>query len=199
MFPRLRQSLQEYPQLLRTDPKEAKRAVYLSALLRDPSLAPLLVKSLSAPEVLDDCLYACPAVFALAVQTHFGGWKLPSNLDAGLATVSDLKREVKNLSRMSLRVGSITDVAQGPGIDKIKRDFDAKTEEELIQLAGPTTESRETRALAAFRLETLVSTSRNRIDLYLLALNDFNDASGEYRGAIYQAIYRAELAKAQGK
>jgi hypothetical protein len=43
-------------------------------------------------------------------------------------------------------------------------------------------------------------TSANRIPLYLLLLNEGSgDASQEYRGAIYQAIYRAELAKARGR
>jgi len=39
---------------------------------------------------------------------------------------------------------------------------------------------------------------KSLIDLYLLAMNDIrNDASGEYRSAIYESIYRAELAKAR--
>jgi len=41
----------------------------------------------------------------------------------------------------------------------------------------------------------LVTESKNRVDLYLLALNDFEDGSSEYKDAIYQSIYRAELAK----
>jgi hypothetical protein len=51
---------------------------------------------------------------------------------------------------------------------------------------------------AAFRLETSVSTGKSLIDLYLLAMNDIrNDASSEYRSAIYESIYRAELANAR--
>jgi hypothetical protein len=38
--PRIQQSLRDYPRLLRTDPTVAKRAVYISALLRDPSFPP---------------------------------------------------------------------------------------------------------------------------------------------------------------
>jgi hypothetical protein len=52
---------------------------------------------------------------------------------------------------------------------------------------------------AAFQLETLITESTNRIGLYLLALNDFEDASGEYRSAFYKSIYRAELAKTRGQ
>jgi hypothetical protein len=40
-------------------------------------------------------------------------------------------------------------------------------------------------------------TAKNLIDLYLLAMNEVqNYASREYRDAIYEWIYRAELARA---
>ena len=71
---RIQQSLRDYPGLLRTDPVAAKRAVYTSALVRDPSFPPILVKSLGLPDVLDDCIYACPVVFALTIQACFDGW-----------------------------------------------------------------------------------------------------------------------------
>ena len=177
----------------------AKRAVYISALVRDPSFAPILVKSLGLPEVLDDCIYACPVVFALAIQTCFAGWSPPQDLDPELTTVHDLRTEIRRVPRISLKVGSITDVIQGPGTDKLREEFDQKSEEQLIQMAGPMTPSKETRGYAAFRLETLVAGSKNRVDLYLLALNDFEDGSGEYKGAIYQSIYRAELAGSRGR
>lgn len=193
--PRVQQSLRNYPQLLRTDPTAAKRAAYISALVRDPSFPPILVKSLGAPEVLGDCEYACPATFALTIQACFGGWKLPANLDSKLTTVHDLKAAINYMARISLKPGKIEDVVEGPGLEEHRKEIEGKTEEQLIELAGPMTSSLDTRMFAAYRLETLVSGSKNRIDLYLLALNDFEDGSGEYRGAIYQSIYRAELAK----
>jgi hypothetical protein len=197
--PRIQQSLRDYPQLLRTDPTAARRAVYISALVRDPSFPPILVKSLGAPDVLEDCGYACPVIFALTIQACFAGWKLPASLDSQLTTVQDLRSEIDSVSRIGLKVGAIEDVVQGPGLEKHRKEIEGKTEEQLIQLAGPMTPSVETRMFAAFPLETLVSGSKNRIDLYLLALNDFEDGSGEYKGAVYKSIYRAELAKAQGK
>lgn len=196
---RIQRSLTEYPHLLRTDPTAARRAVYLSALVRDPSFPPVLAKSLGDSEVLDDCEYACPIVFALAVQAYFGGWQIPGNLDSRLTTVLDLKAEVAGMSRISLKVGSIEDVVQGPQIDKVRKTYDAMTQAQLIRLAGPGTTSEETRSLAAFRLETFVSDSQYRIELYLLAFNDFEDGSGEFKGAIYHSIYRAELARKMGK
>ena len=103
------------------------------------------------------------------------------------------------MSRISLKVGAIEDVVHGPGLERQRNEIEGKTEEELIQMAGPMTQSTETRMFAAFRLETLIADSKNRIDLYLLALNDFEDASGEYRGAVHESIYRAELARARGQ
>lgn len=193
------QSLREYPRLLRTDPTGAKRVIYLAALIRDPSFPPILAQSLSVPDVLDDCEYACPIVFALTISARFGGWKVPAGLDPKLTTVEDLKEGIANISHLSLKVGSLNDVVQGPEVAKYQQEFQGKTEAQLIQLAGPATSSQETRTFAAYRLETLVSSSKNRIGLYLLALNDFEDASGEYREAVYQSIYRAEVAKADGK
>jgi hypothetical protein len=195
---RIQQSLRDYPRLLRTDPLAAKRSVYISALLRDPSFPDILVKSLGAEEVLDECEYACPVVFALTVQACFGGWKPPSNMDSNVTTVHDLRFGIDHMSQTSIKVGSIEDAVQGPGVEKYRKEFAIKTEEQLIQLAGPMTTSLETRMFAAHRLETLVSGSKNRIELYLLALNDFQDGSSEYRDAVYQSIYRAELAKARG-
>jgi hypothetical protein len=154
---------------------------------------------LGAPDVLDDCLYDCPAVFALTISNRFGGWKLPADLDSNLETVYDLKAEIANISHINLKVGSIEDVVQGPWVEKHRKEIEGKTEEQLIQLAGPATLSEETRTYAAYRLETLVSGSKNRLELYLLAMNDFVNALTEYRGAVYESIYRAELAKAQGR
>jgi hypothetical protein len=195
----IQRSLREYPRLLRTDPTAAERGVYLAALIRDPSFPPILVQSLGVPDVLDDCEYACPIVFALTISARFGASKVPAGLDSKLTTVEDLKEGIASISHLNLKVGSLEDVVQGPEVAKYQQEFQGKTEAQLIQLAGPATSSQETRTFAAYRLETLVSSSKNRIDLYLLALNDFEDASGEYRDAVYQSIYRAELAKAEGK
>jgi hypothetical protein len=196
---RIQESLSDYPRLLRTDPRAASRAVYLSALVQDPSFPHILIKSLGVPDVLDECIYACPIVFALTIHACFAGWKLPENLDSELTTVSDLKSAIQYVAHITLKVGSMEDVIQGPGIEKQLKEVEGKSEEQLIGMAGPMTPSNETRSFAALRLETLVSGSKNRVELYLLALNDFEDGSGEYKSAVYQAIYRAELAKARGQ
>lgn len=165
--------------------------------MRDPSFPPILAKNLGNAKVLDECVYACPVVFALTVEASFAGWRVSPNLDSKLTTVQDLRSSVRNVSHLSLKVGSIEDVVQGPAVESHRKELQGKTEEELIQMAGPTTKSIDTRLFAAYMLETLVTDSRNRIELYLLALNEVRDASGEYRDAVYQAIYRAELAQAR--
>jgi hypothetical protein len=198
-IPRVQQSLRDYPRLLQTDTVAANRAVYVSALVRDPSFPSLLVKHLGNSDVLDDCIYPCPLVFVLTVQASFAGWTLPSNLDHKLTTVYDLQSSILSVSRLKLKVGRIDDVVQGPWLEEHRKEIEGKTEKELIQMAGPTSKSVDTRQLAADRLETLVTTSGNRVELYLLALNEVRDASGEYRSSVYRAIYRAELAKAQSE
>jgi hypothetical protein len=137
-------------------------------------------------------------VFALTIQASFADWKLPSNLDSQLTTVYDLKSSIRAVSRLNLKVESIEDVVQGPRLEEHRKEIEGKTEEELIQMAGPTSTSVQTRLFALYRLETLVSKSKNRLNLYLLALNEVRDASGDYRSAVFKSIYRAELAKAQG-
>jgi hypothetical protein len=192
--PLIQQSLRDYPRSLKADPVAAERAVYVSTLVRDPSFPALLVKHLGNPDVLDDCMYPCPVVFALTVQAAFGGWRLPSNLDSQLTSVDDLRSSIRDVSSLKLKVGRIDDVVQGPWLEERRKEIEGKTEEELIRMAGPTGKSPDTRQLAADRLETLITSDKNRIELYLLALNEIRDASGEYRDSIYQAIYRAELA-----
>lgn len=196
---RIQESLREYPRLLRRNRVAANRAVYISALVRDPSFPKILVKELGNAIVLDECTYPCPVVFALTIHASFGAWKLPPNLDSQLTTVNDLQSSVRSVSHLTLEVGSIDDVVQGPALEEHRNEIRGKTELQLIQMAGSTSKSAETRLFAASRLETLVTESKNRLELYLLALNEIGDASGEYRDAVYQAIYRAELAKTRSE
>ena len=196
--PRIQQSLRKYPRLLRTDRLAANRAVYLAALVRDPSFPTILVKNIgSETVVVHECIYSCPMVFALTIYAIFGGWKPPANLDSNLTTVGDLRAEIKIVSGISLKVGNIDDVVQGADVEKHRKEMQKKTEEELIRMAGPSNRSYDMRLLAAEWLQTTVPTSKNRIDLYLLAINEVRDASEEYRSAVYAAIYRAEKANAQ--
>jgi hypothetical protein len=199
-IPRIQEGLRDYPRLLRSDWIAANRAVYVAVLVRDPSFPPILVQILGDKQVLGECEYACPVVFALTIDACFAGWNIPSNLNSKLTTVSDLLAAAQRVPIITLQTRPIEDVVQGPGLERHREEIEGKTEDQLIQIAGPRTPSADTRLLAALKLETSVSTSKNLIDLYLLAMNDIqDDASGEYRSAIYESIYRAELAKAGAK
>lgn len=195
--PRIQQSLRNYPRLLRTDRVAANRAVYLSALVRDPSFPAIIVKHIGTEAVLEECIYPCPVILALTVYASFGNWKPPADIDSNLTTVGDLRSEIKAVSQITLEVGNIDDVVQGPIVEEHRKEMQAKTEEQLIRMAGPSNRSYDMRLLAAEWLQTLVTTSTNRVDLYLLAINEVRDASEEYRSAVYAAIYRAEKANKQ--
>lgn len=197
---RIQESLRDYPKTLRNDRTAANRAVYVAVLVRDPSFSTILVRILGDRQVLSECEYACPVVFALTIDACFAEWNIPSNLDSKLTTVRDLRATVQRVANSTLQTRPIEDVVQGPSLERHRGEIDGKTEAQLIQTAGPRTPSVDTRLLAALKLETSVSTSKNLIDLYMLALNDIqDDASGEYRSAVYESIYRAELAKARAK
>lgn len=197
--PRIQQSLRDYPSLLRTDRIAANRAVYVAALVRDPSFPAILAQILSDTEVLGECEYACPVVFSLTIHACFVGWSPPPNLDSQVMTVHDLQQEIRRVRGIVLQTRPIDDVVQGPGLERHRKEIEGKTEEQLIRMAGPSTPSYEVRLFAAYRLETSVLRSKNRIGLYLLAINDVDDSSGEYRGAVYESIYRAELARVRGQ
>ena len=197
---RIQQDLRNYPKLLKSGSTAANRAVYVAALVRDPSFAPILADRLGDAAVVDECIYACPVVFALTIYASFAGWTPPANLDPKLDTVNDLHAAIRYMSKISLTVRPIEEVIQGPALERNRRHIAGKTEEQLIDMAGPTAPPGAPRGLAAFALQASVVTSENRIPLYVLLINEGRGgASQEYRGAIYQAIYRAELARARGR
>ena len=198
-IPRLQQDLRDYRALVRTERVAANRAAYLAALVRNPSFPTILAPMLGTPEVRDECIYDCAVVFALTIHALFDGWIPPPDLDSTLTTVHDLKSNIQRVPQFTLTVGTIFDRMEGPGVERARAMIEGKTEEQLIQLAGPATSSADSRELAAQELSELVVTSKNLVEFYLLAMNDVeSDASGQYRGAIDVAIYRAELARARG-
>jgi hypothetical protein len=198
--PRIRQTLQTYAKQLGKNRMAANRGVYVAALVRDPLFIPILVKLLSHPKVLSECLYSCAPVFALSVYANFGGWTIPASLNANLATVNDLRSSMQWVPRLTLETRPLEGAVRGPGVPAHRAAIEAKSEEQLIEMAGPATSSLDTREFAAFGLKTSVSRSTIRVDIYLLAMNDIqDDASREYLGAVHTAAYRAELARAKGQ
>jgi hypothetical protein len=197
--PRIRQSLRDYPKQLQSDYQGATRAVYVAALVRDPSFAPILADMLGDEAVIDECIYACPVEFALTVFACFAGWT-PPRLDPKLDTVKALQQEIAYVAKMKLEVRRIDELVSGPGFERRRKEVEGKSEEELIRLAGPGAGRGAPREFAAIALQASVVTSRNRLELYLLAINEGRPgASHEYRSSVYQAIYRAETARARGR
>lgn len=176
------------------------RVVYLAALVRDPSFPQILVKELGDGEVRSQCIYDCSVVFALSVFACYGGWKVPAGLDTHLTTVTDLLGKIRGVNKMDLNVGNVADIVRGTGDEPLLPEVVGKTEDELISLARPETQSYQLRTLAALALAESVTTSRNRVDLYVLAMNDNkNDASAQYISSIFGAIYRAETARLRSR
>jgi hypothetical protein len=198
--PRIRQTLQTYAKQLEKDRVAANRAVYVAALVRDASFIPILVKLLDDHNVLDECIYSCAPVFALSVYANFGGWRIPANLNSSRATVSDLRSSMRWVPRLTLEKRPLEEVVEGPWLQEHKKEIEGKTEEELIEMAGPATASIDARQLAVYELEVSLSRSKNRLDIYLLAMNDIQDtASREYLAAVHTAAFRAELARVKGQ
>src|SRR4029079_13030119 len=77
--------------------------------------------------------------------------------------------------RLTLEKRPVEEVVQGALLQEHKKEIEGKTEEELIQMAGPATASIDTRLIAVYELEVSVSRSNNRLDIYLLAINDIRD------------------------
>src|SRR5262249_15439468 len=127
----------------------------------------------------------------------FGGWTAPSGLDRNLSTVHDLQAEITRASRVTLAAQPLE--VHGPQVDRDRTEVEGKSEEDLIQIAGPESSTASRRWLAAHALQVSVATSRSRLALYMLAMNEpRDDASREYRNAIYEAIYRSETARSRG-
>jgi hypothetical protein len=178
--------------------RRADRVVYLSTLMRDRSFAEILKDAINDPVMEDACVYDCPVVFALAIYAAFDGWEVPATLDRRRTAVGDLRRDVERLRHMSLAPESL-EWRIGSGRDGYVSHVRGLSQVDLIRVAGSDAESHDLRFVAAAALSTTVDTSKHREGLYLLAMNELLDDSKEYRNAIYEAIYRAEKARANGR
>ena len=186
-LPRLRRSLREYPQLISSHPQEALRAVTLASYLRDVAFAGILLDSLQDADVEARCEHPDPLVLAFTVHAAFGSWQPPLTLNPGLPCVRAFQAELERLP------GSRGQAPRPPVAGASTAH--AQRERQLIAQAGPATADRATRLAAAKALASSVTTGTNRRDLYLLAMNDLpEDPEREYLGAVYAAIYRAEMA-----
>lgn len=170
--------------------------IYLAASLKDPRYVDPLSKLINNTSYSGDrCVYSCPIVFALTILRCFAGAELPTNLDTSSTPVKDLRRTIQHVQSMPIEPQTTSTIAQGPGIDQLIQDIEKRPMSEVLQIAGPETKNARRRMAAAYVLQAKITDPKYLDDLYWLAATDLNDASGEYRAAIYSAIYRVETVK----
>jgi len=146
---------------------------------------------------MEECEYACPVKFALTIYSAFAGWKPTSPVDT--VAMVPLRHAIRSASETRLDSQPLDSVVQGPAVESNRKNIEGKSEEQLIAMAEAPSPDGVPAWLAAAALETSVASSKNRTELYVLLLNEpEDDASREFRGAVYRAIYRAERAKLRG-
>ena len=167
--------------------------LYLAAYIRDRRYIRPLSKLINNDNYsANHCIYSCPIVFSLVVFSSFTEYSLPV-LDDKLAAVQDLKSEGDRVKHISLELNPVYIYASGPGIDQLLHELEALPLSEVIKIAGSQTADGDKRMAAAIVLQARVMDDRYLKELYWLAIKNLpNDASGEYRGAIHWAIYKAE-------
>ena len=107
-MPRIQQSLRDYPKRLASDYQGATRAVYLAALVRDPSFAPILAGMLDDEAVIDEMVKPHPGRFMVFTQLDWSKVEDP-NFGAEMAaqirdSVSRGARGLKLLKDLGLGV-----------------------------------------------------------------------------------------------
>ncbi|MGB8960036.1 MAG: hypothetical protein WCC00_13585 [Candidatus Aminicenantales bacterium] len=163
------------------------KLIYLAALLKkDDYYAPIKALSLDSEYTKYECIYDCAVNFALGV---FGISKISKPL---LWTDTDLR---EYYARSLKRTRSGIQFAR-PEDQELLNKMETLTEENLILQAAPFNNDELKRWMAVEVLSRTVSDDKNMIDLYWLAIEEIHDASCQYRCAVYEAIKRAEMAKA---
>jgi len=187
---------------LKPNVRSVDRLFYLAAFLKDKSLvAPMEALWQDTSFQPHYCLYSCPIVFALTVYTTSDLWTPPDNMNKSLSRHYDLYPEIRIASEISLEPIPLEQLKQKiQGIDRRLEEAYKKSEQQLINQAGPQTEDFRKRETAAWVLMYSVSSSENLKDLYLLVIQEVKpDGAAYYRRAIYRAIYRAEKAHRRGQ
>ena len=170
--------------------------IYLAAYIKDPRyLSPLAKLINNAGYSGNRCIYSCPIVFSLAVYQCFAGSELPTDLNSTLTPVKDLDRVIRHVRSISVEPEMTSKLVHGPGIDSLVQEIEKLPISEVMQIAGPNNNNARKRMAAAFVLQARITDPRYLSELYWLAVTALNDASGEYRSAIYSAIYRVETVK----
>lgn len=133
---------------------------------------------------------------------RFANWLPPAEITTN--TVNNNIRDLLNRIQYLFNTKSRPLVSERPktpsGDPKEQQLLDEMyllSEEELIKKAGPENANYSERWITSSVLAGKVVDDRNLIELYWLAIEEFRDASMIYRGNVYWAIERAEIARAQ--
>ena len=180
------------------------KLIYLATIFREERFIKPLVGLFENPKYSEEqCIYCCPIIFSLTIYACFSDYLLPPDLLKKKLTsaVWDLEFDIKRVKNISLEKESARKYVSGPRSDQILQAYESLTTEQLVELAGPYNEDYDSRFYAAFILSYFVDNDEHILRLYWSAIKEVYGASGQYRGAIYEAIYRAETARSrkQGK
>jgi hypothetical protein len=181
-----------------------KRYIYLAAMIRSDKFIDPLVSIFENYDALGgECVYCCPIIFALTLYGAFSNWSPPAEMMADLSNgmVSDLRMGILDIVKMKskpLAIESTLALFADPEKQKWFERIKLLSAEELIKISGPENPDDNERHIASEVLAGKVVDDKNLIELYWLAIEELpHDPSGRYRCCTYQAIERAEIAKAQ--
>jgi hypothetical protein len=182
------------------------RLIYLAAIIRsDNFIQPLVSIFRNYYELGGSCNVCCPIVFALTLYGAFENWSLPHELIANVSTSGmayDVRDGVYKLEGMRSKPFTIEPLSWEPFADpEVQKWFESIQEfsvDELIRIAGPANLNANERHIASEVLAGKVIDDKNLTELYWLAIEELpRDPSGRYLCCTYEAIERAEIARAQ--
>jgi hypothetical protein len=200
---RVEQGLKTFARTKEKNIDVLKRHIYLAAIIRsDRFLEPLVSISKNYNDLGGWCTYCCPIVFTLSLYGAFQNWSPPETM-TGPETymLVDLRigiERLKNMKNQTLIPKRLKIEFADPGKQKWYERIETLPLEELICLTGPENADPSERYFASHALPGRVIDSKNLAELYWLAIEELeDDASGIYLCSIYEAIERAEIARAQ--
>jgi hypothetical protein len=170
------------------------KLLYLAAIIRSEKFINPLWKMFNDYDYLGyECVYCCPIVLTLTLY-------------ASLDKENDMSHDLRERMRREIEKKDIKLVREhsrwpygSPESQKLISKMELLSVGELIKMAGPENTDRTQRYNATYVLGLVVIDDKNLSDLYWLAIEDMPDASGIYLCNVYEAIERAERARAQKK
>jgi hypothetical protein len=192
----------ERAKLIRID--VLKRYIYLAAIIRSDKFIDPLVSIFKSYRALGgECVYCCPIVFALTLYGAFSNWSPPADMISGWGDrmVSDLRTEIQQIDDMKNKP-LVWERLKVEFADPEKQKWFERIEslpvQELIKMTDPENADSNERYWAVQVLGGKVINDKDLTELYWLAIEALSDdPSPFYLCCTYQAIERAEIAKAQ--